>query len=282
LSDTSKAVIHTQGSLGEDSFKPLTGTQFSSIYETVMLQKIQEMKDTSGNTASSQGQTSSVTSASGIASLQEAAGKLSRDANLESYRAYKQVVNLVIELIRQFYTEKRMFRITGANGNPEYVQFSNAGLAPMEQGGDFGLDLGNREPIMDIDVKPQKKNAYSKESQNQTALSLYSAGFFSPDNADAALACMEMMDFDGIEKLKEKVAQNGTLYQQVMALQQQVMQLTSIIDAQNGTNFTQQAAGQAQQTMARNSSKSGGTVQTSNGSLSSQAANAARQSTSPR
>lgn len=285
LLDISKPIVHAEGDISENAVRTLNGNTLPSIYENVRLQKIQEMKDTSGNTASSQGQASSVTSASGIASLQEAAGKLSRDANSESYRAYKQVVYLVIELIRQFYTEDRTFRITGEDGKQEYIEFNNSGLA-----------LENRKPIMDIVAKPQKKNAYSKETQNQTALNLYGMGFFAPSNADAALACLEMMDFDGIEKMKEKISQNGTLLQMVIQLQQQLqtyanalIQAGVVIDAQNGTNIVGQIAGQQQdaqnQLMQKLQSGSGTrTTATSDsrGSLSSQAASASRASTSPR
>ena len=34
-------------------------------------------------------------------------------------------------------------------------------------------------------------------SQNELALQFYNAGFFDPGNAAQALACLEMMDFDG-------------------------------------------------------------------------------------
>lgn len=295
LLDTTKRIIHASGNIGEDTVRALNGTPLPTSYENIRLQKIQEMKDTSGNTASSQGQASSVTSASGIASLQEAAGKLSRDANGASYRSFKKIVNLVIELIRQFYTEPRCFRITGEDGRPEYVTIDNSALSPVQQGEDFGLQLGSRKPIMDIDVKPQKKNAYSKESQNQTALNLYGMGFFAPTNADSALACLEMMDFDGIEKMREKIGQNGTLAQMVMQLQQQnamyaqmLIQAGVILDAQNGTNIAGQVASQAQstqeQTMQQLSSgqRTKGGTDTSRGSLSSQAANTSRASTSPR
>ena len=64
-------------------------------------------------------------------------------------------------------------------------------------------------------------------------------GFFRPDLSDQALAALEMMDFEGIDKVRERIAQNGTMYQQLMQLQQQMVQLASIVDAQNGTTITQ-------------------------------------------
>ncbi len=285
LLDISRPVVHADGDISENAVRNLSGNPLSPIYENVRIQKIQEMKDTSGNTASSQGQASSVTSASGIASLQEAAGKLSRDSNSESYRAYKQVVYLVIELIRQFYTETRTFRITGESGQNEYIEFNNE-----------GLDIRDRKPIMDIVAKPQKRNAYSRESQNQTALNLYGMGFFAPANADAALACLEMMDFDGIEKMRNRISQNGTLMQMVIQLQQQLNMYASalvqagvVLDSQNGTNIVEQISGRQQANQAQIAqqiqSGSGTRTTTTNnlrGSLSSQAASASRKSTSPR
>lgn len=272
-------IVHFDGRIDENAIVDLTGSPLNGIYESVYLQKIQEMKDTSGNTASSQGQTSNVTTASGIASLQEAAGKLSRDSSQESYRAFKNVCYQVIELIRQFYTEQRCFRITGETGQNEYVQFDNRALQPQSQGqiplpdGSM-LDLGTREPILDIDVKPQKKSAYSKESQNQTALNLYNMGFFAPNNGDASLACLEMMDFDGVEKIRERVQQNATLFMQVQQLTMVLMQVAPDVAAQMGLMPQMQAQAQPQ---------GGGSVsERSRGSLASQAANATRESTSPR
>lgn len=291
LLDNSVSVVHVEGSLDDASFKQISVNPLSGIYETVYLQKIQEMKDTSGNTASSQGQVSSVTTASGIASLQEAAGKLSRDATSESYRAFKDVVYLVIELIRQFYTESRCFRITGDKGENEFVEFDNRGLVEDPQGmlpdGRGGeIDLGSRVPIMDIEVRTQKKSAYSKETQNQTALQLYAQGFFAPQNADASLACLSMMDFDGVEKMREIVEQNGTMFNVILQLQQQLAQLSTIVAADHPEAFSPSDVANEMQNQQINSSAAsgnGGSVQPqSKGSIQTQAANNTRESTAPR
>ena len=259
--DLSKPLIHFEGNLGEDAFRQIQPNPLPPIYQSIFLEKIQEMKDTSGNTASSQGQASNVTSASGIASLQEASGKLSRDSNKASYRQFKKLIYMVIELIRQFYTEPRTFRITNELGQREYVEFDNSKLMPQQS------LIGTRLPMVDIEVKPQKQSAYSKESQNQTAINLYNLGFFAPNNADASLACLDMMDFDGIEKVRENVSKNQTLFDMVMQLQMQMAQLVGA-----DPNMIQAPA----QTAPRK-----GQIQESKGSLSSQAAAATRGSASP-
>ena len=75
--------------------------------------KIDELKETTGNRdISTGGTTSGVTAASAIAAMQEAGSKLSRDNSKAAYRAYRKIINMVIERIRQFYDLPRCFRIT--------------------------------------------------------------------------------------------------------------------------------------------------------------------------
>ena len=48
----------------------------------------------------------------------------------------------------------------------------------------------------------------------------------------AALAALEMMDFEGIEKVRQRVRQNGTLAQQLARMQAQMTQLTGLLEVQ--------------------------------------------------
>lgn len=285
LKDPKKSLIHVNGRITDEYYRELPKGSLSPTYLNVLAEKKQEIMDISGNTASSQGQASSVTSASGIASLQEAAGKLARDGNRTSYRAFRKIVELVIELMRQFYTEKRCFRIIGSDGKYDFADFDNSALKEQQQETAFETALGARRPVFDVEVRPAKKSAFSKDSQNQMALQFYSAGFFAPANADTALSCLNMMDFDGKEKVIETVKANGTLLEQVNMLQEQVIKLSQILDMQNGTNITGVAVGDVQQSMANQMQQSEGqgrVPQQSRGSLARQSAEATRNSTAPR
>ena len=243
FADWSRDFVHVQGNLGEDSIREIETRPLDSIVATVMQLKIDEIKETSGNRDFSQGGTTSgVTAASAIAALQEAGSKLSRDMIKASYRAFTQVCTLCVELIRQFYDEPRQFRILGERGAMEFIQYSNAGIRPQEQGQAFGVELGYRLPVFDIKIRSQKSSPFSKLSQNEMAKEFFGMGFFRPDMADQALSCMEMMDFEGKDAVMNRVAQNGTLYQMVQQLQQQVIQLAAIVDAQNGTAIAPGAA----------------------------------------
>ena len=218
--DFSKDFVHVVGgTLDELSIRAIETPSLPGNTIAVLNNKIDEMKETSGNRDVNNGASSSgVTAASAIAALQEASGKTSRDGLGNTYEAFKDITYQVIELIRQFYTTERQFRITGENGREEFVSFSNAGIKPQEQGQEFGIDLGYRIPQFDIEVAAQKATAYSKMSQNELALQFYSAGLFAPQNADQALACLNMMDFSHKQEIIDRVQQNGTLVQQVQQL----------------------------------------------------------------
>ena len=222
--DTTKDFIHVDGSLGQDSILPVQGKPLNNVYIEVLHDKIDELKETTGNRdISTGGTTSGVTAASAIAAMQEAGSKLSRDHNKASYRAFRKVVLMVIELIRQFYDLPRCFRIIGENGTARFVEYSNANLQPQMQGIEMGVDMGYRLPLFDVEITAQKASPYSKMSQNELALQFFGAGFFNPQMSDQALACLEMMDFDRKQGIMQRIAQNGMMYKAAMMMMQKQM-----------------------------------------------------------
>ena len=224
--DLSNPIVHTNGNLGEDSLRQITFSPLNGVYVNILDRTIQELRETSGNTETSTGSTSSgVTAASAIAALQEASGKGSKDSTKSAYRAFSQIVDLCIELIRQFYDMPRQFRIVGQYGMEQFISYTNAGLQPQHQGNDFGQDMGYRLPVFDIKVSAQKKNAYTKVSQNELALQFFQLGFFNPNLTDQALMCLEIMDFDGKDEILQKVAKNGTMYQKLIQYMQLALAL---------------------------------------------------------
>ena len=294
LADFGRDIVHVVGRLTDDNFRPLQVSGLQGNLITYRDDRVSELKEISGNRDVSQGGTTSgLTAASAIAALQEAGSKLSRDMLKSAYRAFAKECYLVIELMRQFYDEQRVYRITGESGGTEYVPFSNAALQAQPGGMVGGVQLGDHEPVFDITVTAAKKSTFSRLSQNETAKECYQLGFFAPANADAALAALDMMDFEGIEKVRERVSQNGTLYQQLQQMAQQLQKMAAIIDQQNGTNVSAaaSAAGQAAagsgggsggKTAAASTLNSlGGVVGDRSGSLSSQAAKRAMDVNNP-
>ena len=224
--DLSQPLVDVSGNIDENALRRIEHNTLDANYIAVLDRTIQELRETSGNTETSTGNVSSgVTAASAIAALQEASGKGSKDSIQTSYRAYTQIVDFVIELIRQFYNLPRQFRIVGEYGMQEYVSYTNAGIQAQHQGKDFGQDMGYRLPVFDIKVSAQKKNVYTKVSQNELSMQFFQLGFFNPQMTDQALMCLEIMDFDGKDGIMQKVAQNGTMYQKLTQYMQLALAL---------------------------------------------------------
>lgn len=252
FADPTKDFVHVDGSLGQDSILPVQPNPLNQLFVQILSNKVTELKETTGNRdVTTGGTTSGVTAASAIAAMQEAGSRLDRDSNKGSYRAFRKVMLMCIELVRQFYDVPRWFRILGERGAEEFVQYSNAGILPQPQGPlvngvpmELGVDVGYRLPLFDIEVAAEKQSPYSKMAQNEMALQFYSAGFFAPNNADAALACLDMMDFDRKDFVVQKIQQNGTLLQMLMQTQQVAIQLASVLDREHGTQLAAQMQAQ--------------------------------------
>ena len=261
-----------------DKLVEMRPRELSGIYPNIAQMKIDEMKDIAGNRDVNSGGTGGgVTAASAIVALQETGNKTSRDSIDAAYRSYVKISTLCIELIRQFYDESRSFRIVGApaqsqpmmpgmprgmpaqapamppeaiggapmtpggmpmQDNTRFVELSNKGLKDQVTG--YGTDGEPmlRHPVFDLQIKAQKKNPFSREAQNQLATQMFTMGAFNPQMADAALCMLSIMDFEGIEDVRERVAQGQTLFSQVQQLQEQLMQLQAMMQggapAQNG------------------------------------------------
>ncbi len=215
LTDFSRDVVHFSGRLTDENFRQQGVDSLAGNSLTYLNNRIEELKETSGNRDFSQGGTTSgVTAAAAITALQESGSKLSRDMLKSTYRSFVKECYLCIELMRQFYDEPRMFRITGEGGNTQFANFSNKMLRAQSMGMAFGQELGAHSPEFDVAVTAQKKSSFSTMAQNETAKELYRLGLFSPSNATPALACLEMMEFEGIEKVRERITENKAIYEQ--------------------------------------------------------------------
>lgn len=199
--DWSKPIVHVEGDINEERLRPIGVSQLPASAISILKMKIEEMKETSSNGDFNRGSVANgVTAASAIAALQEAGNKVSRDMLKTTYRAFTTINYLCIELIRQFYTERRSFRVNNIDGGYAFTDYSNANIREKFSHGDSW-----RKPVFDISVKTQKKSPYSRLSQNEMAKELFRIGFFDPQNAFQALSALEIMDFEGKNSIESKL-----------------------------------------------------------------------------
>jgi hypothetical protein len=271
LMDLSKDVVQCEGNVreGED----YAALQASALPASVVAHrdaKIAELKEVSGANDFNRGSAGNgVTAASAIMALQEAGNKLSRAMVTGTYEAYARICYLIMELIAQHYDDPRKFRITNEEGETEYTSYSNAGLQPQpiitgNEVVDAMPDQQMRKPILDVSVHAEKHSPYAALAQNEMAKELFAAGMFSPEMAPAAIIALNMMSFDGKDKIVAAVQkgyadavamQNAQIEAQKETAQDQeiVQKMNQVImglgggDMLRGANITAGGAQQPQQ-----------------------------------
>jgi hypothetical protein len=207
--DPDRRIIQVEGDMDEEKLRQITLSPMDGMLSEVRQMKIEELKETTGTRDVNQGMSGGVTAASAITALQEAGDKSSRDCIAGSYRAYVAVMEQVVELIRQFYTGTRCFRIAGG-GEAKFIRYSNRGLRDRETGTDASGRQLLRRPMFDIEVRAERENPTDRAGRNELMLSLFQAGLFDPDRRHAAAMALSGMDFDGIDMLRAAVSAAGT------------------------------------------------------------------------
>ena len=232
--------VHVEGNLGEENIRPIDSKPLDGIYVNFLQQKIDELKYVTSNQDVNNGSApSGVTSASGIAALQETSGKNARSSNKTFHRAFREVCYQIVELIRQFYDVPRTFRISPEGTQEQFVNYSNERLKPQPMQ-TMGMGTGLRLPEFDIDVTSEKANPYKKMEINDLAMNFYNSGFFNPQMTDQALACLSMMDFTKKDEVMQKISENGTLAEMLLLYQQMALQFAQQISPQLGEQVAQQ------------------------------------------
>ena len=148
--DEDKDIVHVEGNLDDINIKEINVTPLSGANLSVYQYKIDELKETTANRDVTQGGTGGTSTASGIAALQESGNKVSRDLIASSYESFKDVCELIIELVRQFYDVPRSFRILGDDGQYSYESVDNSMMQSRQQEGAFGVAAyQSAEPVFD-------------------------------------------------------------------------------------------------------------------------------------
>ena len=262
--DKSKKFVHVEGNLGQENIRPLDFKPLDGTYVNFLSQKIDELKYITSNQDVNNGSApSGVTSASGIAALQETSGKNARSSNKTFHRQFRDVCYQIVELIRQFYDVPRTFRINPDGMQQQFVPYDNSRLKPQPQN-TMGIDMGLRIPEFDIDVTSEKANPYKKMEINDLALSFYNAGFFNPQMSTQALSCLGMMDFNKKDEVMREISKNGTLAEMLLLYQQMALQFATQIDPALGQQVANQILSQGGQPVPQDVGLEGEAVGDSN------------------
>lgn len=189
--DLSCDLVHVNGTLDEYHTRRIDVGSMPEFVISHRKDKIDELKEILGNRDFAQGGSSGgVTSGTAIVALQSASDKLVRDSVSSSYDAFEDIVRIAIELIREFYTEDRIFRIVGESGAAEYRHVSSSALF-----------RGGEKTVFDVSVTVEKNSPYQRGLHNQLMMELNAAGLLNPQNYEIASFVLKSLNFDGKDKL---------------------------------------------------------------------------------
>lgn len=182
--------IEAQGDI-QEGIRELTVPALPSFVMNHRDKLIDELKEICGNRDFAQGGSNGgVTAASAITALQTASDKLVRDSVNTSYDCFREIVELVIELIREFYTEEKVFRVTGDDGRSVFKRVKSSDIFGESQAAAF-----------DVIVTVEKSNPYTRAMHNSLILELASAGLLNPQNFVYNKFILSQLNFDGKDKL---------------------------------------------------------------------------------
>lgn len=188
-------------------------------------EKISAIKEESGQNQFTRGEGGkSVTAASAIIALQEAGNKRTRMVIESVYDGFSRMVMMVIDLIKEFYTETRRFRIAGAADTEDHVTEINSDMLRYETNPDTGEPMTDEEGNIlekytefDVKVSAQVQSPYKSMYQNDLAIQLRQLGVTNE------IETLELMDFEGKDKIismvKKRVARDEELAMQMQQMQ---------------------------------------------------------------
>lgn len=248
LRDLSKKFIKCDSMNLNDVMRPLETKDIAPGALSIFSALIDEIKETTGtNDASNGASAAGVTSGSAIAALQEAGGKISRDLTKRSYEVFRDICCMVIELMRQFYTLPRFFRIVGEDKQTKYVEMNSARLGTQEVRVEGSDRIFHRLPVFDIEVKAQRSSPFSVAASNQMMMDMFRMGLFEPQRSDAALVALEGMSFEGKDEIVRMIRDNGTMAQQMQKLSNQNQMLNAMLQNAAAQNAQLEGAGGGEQ-----------------------------------
>ncbi|OHR73999.1 hypothetical protein HMPREF3291_05280 [Bacillus sp. HMSC76G11] len=165
---------------------------------------------------------SGVTAASAILALQESANQRIRLLGRTLEAGLKEMGELIIAVVKDFYTEERNIRILGDDRKPKFVKFKSSDLKKTKEYTNFTPEGAVKEeieidPDFDIRVEVGSSMQYSKAFLYEQAKELFGMGVID----DKAL--LETIRFPKAEEVLQRKEELMQQEQQMMAMQQQQM-----------------------------------------------------------
>ena len=220
LADWSNNIIEGD-SVSQEDVRWLETKPLSSMASQQMLQFQSDMKMDSGQNQFSRGEVSGgVTAASAISALQEAGGKITRMRTNILSAGFKKIVEQILWLVSEFYTDERTALVVGEDFQPMPIMLNADHLM-----GERRKAGSLQPPPYTVSIQIQRSNPMRVQAQNDLFLQAYSMSAQSGQNFPLSVL-FEMLNVDGKDRILPILQRVEQTTQMMQQLQMQNEQLT--------------------------------------------------------
>jgi hypothetical protein len=194
MADMSKRIV-TAKNMGDWTPAWLQTSPLTSVATGQLLHLQSDLKQDSGQNQFSRGETAGgVTAFSAIDALQAAGAKITRLRTQTLNQGFQQIVDQVLWLLSEFYTDERTRMITGKDGAARQIDMSAEKL--FGERGKGALP----PPPYTVQVQVQRRNPLRIQAMNDMAIQAYSMA--AQSGAYFPLSVLfEIIDFDGKDRI---------------------------------------------------------------------------------
>lgn len=215
LADYDQDIIESDN-IDPDSFHWLEHPQFNGMIANQMLQFQTDLKMDSGQNQFQRGETvGGVTAKGAFEALIESGSKITRLRTATLNAGFKQLVEQILWLMAQFYTDERVRLITGVDGKPREVDFNI--FKDMD---------GTQPPPFTVQIQVQRRDPLKIQAQNDLFIQAYTMSAQSGQIFPLS-ALFELLNVDGKERILPVLRETEKFTEQMTDLAKQVESLTA-------------------------------------------------------
>lgn len=215
MADWSQDIIEGDKINPQEDYAWLSHPPFTGMVTNQMLQLQTDLKMDSGQNQFQRGETvGGVTAASAISALQEAGGKITRLRTAVLNQGFKKIIEQIMWLMAQFYTDERVRMIAGVDGKPREVNLSAKWLMGKEDG------KGTAPPPYTVQIQVQRRNPLRIQAQNEMFIQAYSMAA-QAQQVFPLTALFELLNVDGKERIMPILRETEVVTQQLQQMAQQ-------------------------------------------------------------
>lgn len=219
LADWSKNIV-TGKSISEDDVRWFDTKPLSGMATQQMLQFQNDMKMDSGQNQFSRGEvTGGITAAAAISALQESGSKITRMRTSQLSAGFKKIVEQIMWLVAEFYTEDRKRLVIGENMQTREVNMNAVHL--MDPGKQAGTTM---PPPYTVQIQVQRRNPMRVQAQNDLMIQAYTMAAEAGTPMPLSVL-FKLLQIDGKDRLMptlEEIDQTAAQMQQLAAENEQL------------------------------------------------------------